>query len=70
MTATKAANPSTSTHEAKSSASRALPRIQVRRVPTRSASLPSGTDPTNTASPPIVRPSPTWAAESPTIWVK
>ena len=38
--------------------------------PTRSASLPSGTANAKVTAPAMVRPSPTWAALSPTIWVK
>src|SRR5687768_4790027 len=42
----------------------------MRLVPTRSASLPAGTARKNDTSPATVRPTPTWAAESPTTWVK
>ena len=38
--------------------------------PKRSTSLPIGTAARNAAIPAQVRPSPTWAAVSPTIWVK
>ena len=38
--------------------------------PNRSTSLPIGSAARNAATPAQVRPSPTWAAESPTIWVK
>ena len=42
----------------------------IRFGPKRSTSLPIGTAATNAARPAIVSPSPTWAADSPTIWVK
>jgi hypothetical protein len=38
--------------------------------PNRSTSLPIGTAARKAAAPAQVRPSPTWAAVSPTIWVK
>src|SRR5919112_2805298 len=38
--------------------------------PKRSTSLPIGTAARNAATPAQVRPRPTWAADSPTIWVK
>ena len=38
--------------------------------PKRSTSLPIGSAARNAATPAQVRPRPTWAADSPTIWVK
>ncbi len=43
---------------------------QSRLVPTLSAKRPSGTANAKDARPAIVRPRPTWDAESPTMWVK
>jgi hypothetical protein len=45
-------------------------RAHIRLGPKRSTSLPIGSAATKAAAPAMVRPSPTWAAESPTIWVK
>ena len=42
----------------------------IRLGPKRSTSLPIGQAARNAATPAMVRPSPTWAADSPTIWVK
>ncbi len=56
--------------EAKNTASRAEPTIQLRRVPTRSARRPSGTENTNAAARDRVSIRPTWAGLSPTTWVK
>ena len=63
-------NPSSHGHTRNSAASISATAAQTRLGPTRSANRPSGTANTNDDRPAMVRPRPTWAADSPTMWVK
>src|SRR4051812_6518078 len=70
VTATYDAMPPTVSHSRYASASTSELTTHTGFAPYRSESVPSGTASANVATPEIVRPSPTCAADRPTTWVK